>query len=224
MSRPPTMLIREVDGERTLVDRRFSPLDPRSDDTVLFIDPTELSDPELPFEGSGRAVSPPAHDARVDEPTGEAQPVWQRLRARLSKRGLREIALALVGALVLGTLVYQQWRIADRLQKTIDEIQTGASESFIQRSVASPRQSLAPTRGPTTPEVATREVTADERDGLEGRGASLIGSNDFSGALTHYQMLSELFPSETVFRDITDVLRTKLRCADPARTEGGPCL
>lgn len=223
MSRPPTMLIREADDERTLVDPRFSPSDPPSDDTALFFDTTGLSAPEPPFEGSGRAVSPAAHAASVDEPTGEAQPVWQGLHAQLSKRGLLEMGLVLVVVFVLGALAYQQWRIADRLQKTIDEMQIGASESFIQRPVASPTQRLAPIRGGTRLEAATREVGVDERERLESRGASLIGSNDFSGALTHYQTLSELFPSETVFRDIADVLRTKLRCAGPSGTESGSC-
>lgn len=159
----------------------------------------------------------------VEESTEETQARWQDTRARLLRWGILELAVVLVVVLAFGAIAYQQWRTANSLRATIDEITNSGSARFVQPPVESARRRLAPAARATRLEASDREVAADERERLEGRGASLIGSNDFSGALTHYQMLSELFPGEAVFRNVANVLRTKLRCAGPAETASSSC-
>jgi hypothetical protein len=64
-------------------------------------------------------------------------------------------------------------------------------------------------------EALIPEVSSSEREQLEHRGASLIGSNNFAAALSHYQTLVELFPEKAAFGDVVTVLKAKLRCAEP---------
>jgi hypothetical protein len=50
-----------------------------------------------------------------------------------------------------------------------------------------------------------------------------VGSNNFAGALAHYEALTRLFPNEAAFRDVVIVLQAKLRCADPAEPASRGC-
>lgn len=224
MSRLSTMLIRETDEERTLVDPRFWSPDQTSDGTAVHPDPTGLSDPEPPFQGSGKALSPDRPIKGVDEPARGARSRWRDVRARLLMRELRETIMVLALILGVGAIAYQQSQVADRLRETIDEIQASKFEPLAHHAVpvSSPRSASLGSE----PRLrrSTREVADDEREALESHGASLIGSNDFHGALTHYEMLGDLFPGERAYRDVIHVLRTKVGCANPAQTESRSCL
>lgn len=224
MSRPPTMVIGEAD-ERTLVDPRFSAPDPLADTTVFFVDPIRAPDPEPPFEGSGRAVSSAEQSTCLDQPTEERRSRWQGVRVKLSHGGRRLIETGVVVALVLGlgSVAYRQWRVADALRNAIDEMNTGRSAPFVQDLGGSVGRGLVPVETERRPEESAGEVAASEREALERRGASLIGSNNFTGAMTHYQMLTELFPNEEVFRDVVTVLRGKLRCNGSAEPASRAC-
>ena len=223
MNSPPTMLVREEDDERTLVDSRFSVPDPSSDTTVFLVDPTGPSDPEPPFEGSGRAVPLLGQAMRTYEPAEKMRLRWQDLWSRFSARRFVEASAVLALVLGLGTVAHQQRRVADALRATIDELQTRSFES----PVLQPFGHRSQTRAPATPEkslaAATPEFAADKRELLESRGASLVGSNDFLGALAHYQMLVQLFPNEGVFRDVVTVLEAKLRCERLIESASGAC-
>lgn len=201
MTRPATVVVREGDDERTLVDLR--------------------PDAKLPFEGSGQAES----SIDFDEATTEAMPRWQGLSDRLlaRKRKIFEGCVSLTLTLSLGGVAYQQWRAADALRDIIGRIETGRSTLDIQGppGPSSGRFTLADTQRRSAGSI--HEVAPDEREALERRGASLIGSNDFSGALTHYEMLAALFPDEAAFRDVVSVLKAKLRCAGSAEPTSGAC-
>jgi hypothetical protein len=207
MSGPPTILIRETDDDRTLID------------------PIRLADPDPPFEGSGRALSSADPNPCLDELTEESQWPWQGLRAKLSGRGRRaiEAGVALAVVLSLGSLAYQQWRASGVLRAVIAEMNAGRSATHLEDFVELPGRVSAPLR--TEPRLATssRDVASVDREEVENRGASLIGSNNFEGALTHYQTLAELFPNEAVFRDVVIVLKAKLNCAGPAEAASLVC-
>jgi hypothetical protein len=219
------MLIRDGDDERTLIDRRFSALDSLSDTTAFFVDPARLSAPEPPFEGSGRAVSPADGSPRLDEVSEETPSWWYDLCAKLSgrRRGMIETGVVLSLVLGLGSVAYQQWRAAVALRETIDDMKTAGSAPLVQDPVASVGRGLAPAGTEAKLKSPAREVAAGEREALEHRGATLIGSNNFVDALTHYQVLTELFPNEAAFRDLVIVLRAKLRCVDPVDPSSRAC-
>jgi Flp pilus assembly protein TadD len=116
-------------------------------------------------------------------------------------------------------VAYQQRRVADALRDAIDKMKVGGTASPANETVQSLRR--APVDAPAAlDEASTPEVAASERGELEHRGASLIGSNNFAGALAHYQRLTRLFPKEAVFGDVVAVLKAKLRCSEPV---GGLC-
>jgi hypothetical protein len=219
------MVIREEDDERTLVDLRIEAPGPPSDTTAFFVDPIRLAQPEPPFEGSGQAVSTLGESACVDVSTEEAGPRWQGVCVRLAKRRQKiiEIALGLAFALSLAGVAYQQLRVVDALREAIDELGTSRSTPRVEGLARSPSGGLAPAGIEERLAAPTREVAADERDALEHRGATLIASNDFSGALAHYQMLAGLYPDEPAFRDVLRVLKAKLRCASSVEPESSLC-
>jgi len=207
MNGPPTLLIREVDDDRTLID------------------PIRLSDPDPAFEGSGRAVSSVDPSPSPDQFAEGRRSSWHGLRAKLFGRRRRLIEAGVVLALVLGlgSAAYQQWRAADALREAIDEIKTSRSAVFVDELVGPRGRVLV--RAGTEPrlEASTGEVAASDREELEHQGASLVGSNNFVGALAHYEALTRLFPNEAAFRDVVIVLQAKLRCADPAEPASRAC-
>jgi len=208
MSEPPTILMQATDDDRTLID------------------PIRLADPDPPFEGTGRALSSADSSPGLDELTEELQWPWQGLREKLSGRGRRamEVGVVLAVVLGLGLLAYQQWRASDALRGVIAKMSAGRSASHLQDFIGSPGRALAPFV--TEPGLArsSREVASTDREEMENRGASLVGSNNFEDALTHYQTLAEVFPNEAVFRDVIIVLETKLKCAGTAEVASPVCL
>jgi len=220
------MVIRAADDdERTLIDCRPSALDPLVDETAFFADPIRLSRPDRPFEGSGQAGSSADQSKCLEEPAAQARSRWQSVVAWISRwrRTTIEAAVALALTLGLCGVAYQQWRVANMLRETFDEIGAGRSTSYAQDLVRSPNRDLAFVDSGRSIATSVHEVAPDERDALERGGADLIRSNDFSGALAHYQTLVELFPQEVAFRDFVRVLRAKLRCADPTKRASGAC-
>ena len=199
MSEPPTMLIREPDDERTLIDARFAA--PRT---------------ERPFGGPGGVVPSADRSPSFAQPAVGTGPMWQRLYTNLSRRRRRMVETGVVLALVfgLGWVVDQQRRAADALRDAIEEMKTGSAAPLADELAGSERGARAPVSADSGVEAAIREVAPSEREELEHRGASLIGSNNFAAALTHYQMLVRLFPSEAVFGDVVTVLKAKLRCME----------
>jgi len=197
MNESSTIVIGDADEERTLVDHRFS-----------------LADPEPPFEGSGSAVSSDSQSVSAHGPNEASRAKWQAVAMLLSgqKRRLVEIATVLAVLLGLGSLAYQQSQVADALRDTIGEIRTVQKASYPHSIVEPGNRQLSPDGPETTREATTMEVAAKEREALERRGADLIASNDFSGALRHYEMLTELFHESEAFRDVVAVLKAKLRC------------
>jgi len=207
MNEPPTLLIREMDDDRTLID------------------PIRLSDPDPAFEGSGRAGSSVDPSPSPDQLTEGRRSPWHGLHAKLSggRRRLIEGGVVLALVLGLGSVAYQQWRTAAVLRESINEIKTSRYAALADERVGLPGRALARVGTEQGWEASTREVAASDREELEHRGASLVGSNDFAGALVHYKTLTRLFPNETAFRDVVVVLRAKLRCADPAGPVSREC-
>ena len=205
MTEPPTMLLREPDDDRTLIDPRFSAA--RSD---------------KPLEGPGGAAQPADLSPSIALRAVGARRPWQRLHAMLSERRGRTVEMGVVLALVfgLGSVAYQQRRAVDALRDAIEEMKVGSPASPIHGLVASEGRERAQVGAEARVEALIPEVSSSEREQLEHRGASLIGSNNFVGALTHYQTLAELFPKKAAFGDVVTVLKAKLRCAEPASS---PC-
>jgi len=199
MSEPPTMLIREPDDERTLIDARPA-----------------ASRTERPFGGPGGVVSSAHRSPSFARPAGGMGPIWQRLYTMLSRRRRRIVETGVVLALVfgLGWVVHQQRRAAVALRDAIEEMNSGSVAPLVDELARSERGARPPVSAYSGVERAIREIAPSEREELERRGASLIGSNNFAAALTHYQMLVRLFPREAVFGDVVTVLKAKLRCAE----------
>ncbi len=229
----PTMLLPEPDDDRTLVDPRFAAPDSSSEPTAFFVDPARLAAPQPPFEGSGQAVSSADRNPCSDELTEDSRSLWHGLRAKLSGQRRRMVETGVLLALVLvlvfvlvfvlGSAAYQQRRAIAALRETIEEMKTSLAAPRVQDSVGSAGRELTPNGTGTRLEVPVREITSVEREALEHRGATLIGSNNFVDALTHYEALTQLFPNEAVFRDLVIVLRAKLRCVGPAEPTGRAC-
>lgn len=201
MTEPPTILLREPDDDRTLIDPRFSA--PRSD---------------KPFEGSGGAAQPADLRPSIARLAVGTRGRWQRLHAVLSERRGRTVEIAVVLALVSGlvSVAYQQRRAVDALRDAIEKMQVGSSTSPVHELVGSEGRERAQVGAEVGVEALIPEVSSSEREQLEHRGASLIGSNHFASALSHYQMLVELFPEKAAFGDVVTALKAKLRCAEPA--------
>jgi hypothetical protein len=199
MTEPPTMLLREPDDDRTLIDPRFSAA--RSD---------------KPLEGPGGAAQPA--DLRPSIALRAAGARRPRQHAMLSERRGRTVEMGVVLALVfgLGSVAYQQRRAVDALRDAIEEMRVGSPTSPAHELLGSEGRERAQVGPEARVEALIPEVSSSERDQLEHRGASLIGSNNFVGALTHYQTLAELFPKKAAFGDVVTVLKAKLRCAEPA--------
>jgi hypothetical protein len=200
MSEPPTMLIGEPDDERTLIDPRFS-----------------APSAARPFEGSGRGISLADRSSSSDKLAEGTRSTSQRLHAMLCGRRRRIVETSIVLALTfgLGSVAYQQRRAADALREALEEMKVGSKASAATGIAASDRLARAPVGAEPGVQTSIPEVPASAREELEHRGASLIGSNNFAGAMTHYQRLAELFPREAAFADVVTVLKAKLRCIEP---------
>jgi hypothetical protein len=206
MNEPSTILIRETDDDKTLIDTM------------------RLADPDPPFEGSG--LAPSATDSRpcASAPAETAQVRWQRLRAKLRGTERRAIEVGVVFALVvsLGSLAYQQWRASDALRRVIDDMRARRAETHIDDLVGSSERASAPAE----PELTTSsgDLASVGQDGVENQGARLIAANNFEGALAQYRKLARLFPTEPAFRDVIVVLMAKLKCGGPVEEASPSCL
>jgi len=147
------------------------------------------------------------------------------MRSLMTPRVRRALATAALLAIIggLAHAAHRQSRLAATLQETIDEMSMGVSApSLHEHGEHADPASAWPQKKPTLG-AASHEITERDREALEERGASLIATNNFSGALTHYQVLVSLFPDEEVFRDIATVLDAKLRCGSLVEIAGVPC-
>ena len=119
MSEPPTILIREIDDDKTLID------------------PIALSDPDPPFEGSGRALSTPA---RLHRRVRKASEVGT------GPVGVLVIVLVIVLAVVmgLGSVAYHQWRAAAALRDVIAEMNARQDATRSRDFAASPGRASVP--------------------------------------------------------------------------------
>ena len=219
MSEPPTILIRETDDDRTLID------------------PIRLSDPDPPFEGSGRALSTPAPVPRPNRAVDDLRGPRRAPPARLYRRVRRAIevgagpvvvfvivfVIVLAVVMGLGSVAYQQWRAAAALRDMITEMNARQDASRSRDLAALPGRALAPPGTGPMLAPARQDVSPADREDAERRGASLIASNDFERALSQYRVLARLFASEPAFRDIVVVLEAKLGCSGRAETASLAC-
>lgn len=215
MSEPPTMLIRETDDDKTLID------------------PIALSDPDPPFEGSGRALSTPAPVPRpnraVDDPRGSRRvpsarlprPARRAIEAGAGPVGVVVIVLAVVVG--LASVAYQQWRAAAALRDMITEMNARQDATRSRDSATLPGRALAPPGTGPMLARAREDVSPADREDAERRGASLIASNDFERALSQYRVLAGLFANEPAFRDVVIVLEAKLGCSGRAEAASPAC-
>jgi len=199
MSEPPTLLVRESDDDRTLID------------------PIRLYDPDPPFAGSGRAAPLAKPNSSLDGPSAWVRSRWHQLRPRELGGGRRTIntrrVLLLALVLGLGSVAYQQWRTAGALREAIVAIKTRTPVPLVDARAAAGAPTSVEVGTETRLEVSTGGIDASGRGELELHGANLVASNNYVGALAHYQTLTKLFPAESVFRDVVTALRAKLRCA-----------
>lgn len=196
MKEPATLLIRELDEERTLVDPRFPVGDQR--------DAPNRSD---------------------DATKREKMPRWRAASSMLSHRRRRFIELG-VGLLVffgLGSVAYQQHKMAEMLRETLVGMRIPAQDSAAPHSGRAQRESQRPAGESGLRMAQIEELSPDEREALERRAAAFVASNDFAGALPHYQRLVELFPHVEPFRHVVSVLRAKLGCDRFDRPTSGMC-
>lgn len=207
MSEPPTMLVREVGDDKTVIDAI-----PRGE-------------PDAPFEGSGRALSSPAPTSGSEGMTGKPSRRLPGVRVRfhVQERTVMKAGLALVALLGFGSLAHQQWRASNALREILAEMKAEQAAIPERNDPDVPRGapvSAGPEQQPPTP---SRDLSLFDRDTAESRGASLIISNDLESALVHYRALVRLFPSDVVFRHIVLVLEAKLNCASSIDVASHAC-
>lgn len=207
MNEPPTLILWDGDEERTLVDR------------------AQLSGPEQAFAGSGHLAShqPQKQNGQGSEHTApQSSRAWRSLLSN-HRREILEVSVALSLLVGLGSVMHQQWRIAENVSEALADIRA------ISRDIATVRpEALPPIRetyngGDVERHGFRNELAAGEREALERQAAALIASNDFAAALNRYETLAELFPDDGTHRDVITVLRAKLRCDPSAGFGSGAC-
>ncbi|TFH30845.1 MAG: hypothetical protein E4H00_04465 [Myxococcales bacterium] len=207
MSEPSTILMRQTDDDRTLID------------------PIRLADPEPPFEGSG--LAPSAGDSRpsAGAPAEIPRARWRRFRAKLrgTERRALEVGVALALVLSLGSLAYQQWRASHALRRMIDDMTERGAATPIEELVGSSERVSAPTDLESRLFTSSGDLVSIDREEIETQGARLIAANNFEGALPRYRKLARLFPTEPVFRDVIVVLKAKLKCGDLVEAASPAC-
>ncbi len=212
MRPPPTLMIRDVGDQDTLVDPRSESASMASEVTVLLDETADLHDVVPPFEGSGRAVAD----------KGSRSSARPRLRLALRKRLARaspwltrqtlHAGMRLALTATFGLVAFQQWRIDAELRETIAELQRGPT-------LTAPRSHEAPT--PDWPMNAQSQLSSDDLsptravdpDPLESRAASLVTANDYRRALPAYRELAARFPENGAFQAMVVALEWKMACA-----------
>lgn len=207
MTEPPTLVLRDADEERTLVD------------------PARLSSPEPAFFGPGDSAPQSSQEKRAEPSTATAKQTTRTLRLLLTsyRREMMEVSVALAFLVCLGSLVHQQWQLTDALRAMLAQIPSPRQELVPLRSDEPPRLRETFTRGEVERRELVKHLAAEEREALERKAAALIASNDFQAALDEYQTLAELFPDDQTLRDVVAVLRVKLRCDSSSGFEGRAC-
>lgn len=196
MIEPPTIIIPDVDEERTLVDPRFAIRNQRP------------------------------HTSTVDRSVSRStKPGGQVLSSLVSNHGGRiaEIGLALSLLAGLGSVGFQQWKVVTVLRETLAEMKLTKEATVMPSSLHATRsqKELVRESGRQVPLVAS--VGPEEREAREQRAATLIAENDYPSALSQYETLTELFPSVDAFRHLVYVLRAKLGCDRAGQSGGEPC-
>jgi len=200
MSEPPTILIPDIDEETTLVEARNSNLDWRAAGFT-----------------KERGVSPTDSAGKISTSRSGLGLRW-RFSLRRSVEGI-VLSAVLSGFCLLG---YQQWRIAESIQRSIDELSAVESPPEQHEINSSPERALSQMNLEADRDSVSREILEAKIDQMESRGAALIRANDFGGALKHYQSLARALPQQSVFRDLVVVLQSKMRCGNsPSITKVG---
>ncbi len=201
MSEPPTILIPDIDEETTLVEARNSNLDWRAAGFT-----------------NERGSSPTNPAGRTSTSRSGLGLRW-RFSLRRSAEGI-VLSGVVSGFCLLG---YQQWRIAESIRRSIDEL--SAVESPPEQHEVNPLPERAPSQInlQADRDSVSREILEAKIDQMESLGAALIRANDFGGALNHYRDLARALPQQSVFRDLVVVLQSKMRCEHSLSLTKGRC-
>lgn len=195
-----TLIVSELDDERTLVDPRFT------------------------RRRAPRASVEPAVD-RVAPLQVQTSPVGHTSTStsEIPRRRAFEPFVSVFVVLGLALVAYQQWEIAHAIRESIEAFaasnpsQTGSDVA----EQASPTQPQGVS--PVASEGSKLPPAVVDRELMERQAVSSFASNDFPAALARYQVLSQHFPEFSPYPDAVAVLRTKLGCGLDTGTVPGAC-
>jgi hypothetical protein len=190
MSEPPTILIPDIDEETTLVEARSSNLDWRAAGFT-----------------KKRGSSPTDSAARTSTSRSGIGLRW-RFSLRRSAEGI-VLSGVLSGFCLLG---YQQWRIAESIRRSVDELSAVESPPETHEINSLPERASSQINLQADRDLLGREILEAKIEQMESFGAALIRANDFGGALNHYRDLARALPQQSVFSDLVVVLQSKMRC------------
>lgn len=195
MTEPPTMLVREPEDDRTVVD------------------PVRLGEPYAPFPVSGGAPTRVKPSPGCEDTVEKSRWPSPRVGACLRRHGraIMTASLVLAALLGLGSVAHHQWRASKTLRTMLTELRAERAASRAEPIATGP---LRPTIPDQSHHRSSDGVTPLDRDGAELRGVNLIVAHDFEAALPHYRTLTLLAPTEGAFRDFVTVLETKLNCVN----------
>ena len=195
MTEPPTMLVREPDDDRTVID------------------PIRLGEPGASAPVSGRAPTrvEPSPSAEDTVEKSRWRSPWVGARTHRNGRAVMTACLVLAATLGLGSVAHQQWRTSNTLRIMLAQLRAERAASRAEPTSTGPIRS---TISDQSRHGSSDSVTPFDRDGAELRGANLIVAHDFEAALPHYRKLTLSAPTEGAFHDFVTVLETKLNCAN----------
>lgn len=158
--------------------------------------------------------------SNVPSATGAAS--WRKTTTKWTKRAKIELAAALALTIAIGTIAFHQWRVVDELRAAIAELRRASARALPGERAHAPKLVSRPRKFASESE-APPPIPIEERERWEKRGARLIATHDYQGALAHYRTLAAAAPEEEVFQRLVVVLESKLRCAEPSSEAGLPC-
>jgi len=190
VSEPPTLLIPEIDEERTFVETRNADVDG--------------------FRAKLGDMRPP-HSQAADG-SAAALSNFSFMRRLFGRRRYAEgiVVFGLISGLAF--VGYQQWRIAESIRRSMGEFSKAEPSNPNHETHPLPERVPLGLDSASDSKSMSRETREAKRDRLESVGAALIRVNDFEAALNHYRALAQALPGESVFRDLVFVLQSKLRC------------